>query len=219
MALRDVVTVTGADARRYLQSQLAQDVDALAVGESRWTLVLAPAGRVEALARIHRTGENTYELDTDPGFGEALAARLTRFKIRVDADIVSSARDIDPTGLVGWWDRPTTDDGEPARVAAGWPAMGTEIVPGETIPAETGLAAVAVSFTKGCYPGQELVERMDSRGAKPPRLLRVFDVGPGVAAGDPIVDASGAEVGTYTSVAAGKALGYVRRGAALTSEV
>ena len=56
-------------------------------------------------------------------------------------------------------------------------------------------------------------------GATPPRLLRVFDVGPGVAAGDPIVDASGAEVGTYTSVAAGKALGYVRRGAVLTSEV
>ena len=97
--------------------------------------------------------------------------------------------------------------------------MGTEIIPGETIPAETGISAVAVSFTKGCYPGQELVERMDSRGATPPRQLRVFDVEPGVAVGDPILDASGAEVGTYTSVAAGKALGYVRRGAALTSEV
>ena len=189
------------------------------MGESRWTLVLAPAGRVDALARIHRTGEDTYELDTDPGFGEALAARLARFKIRVDADIASSARDVDPDGLVGWWDRPTTDEGEDARVAAGWPAMGTEIIPGETIPAETGVTAVAVSFTKGCYPGQELVERMDSRGATPPRHLRVFDVGPGVAVGDPILDASGAEVGTYTSVAAGKALGYVRRGAALTSEV
>ena len=35
-----------------------------------------------------------------------------------------------------------------------------EIVPGETIPAETGITDVAVSFTKGCYPGQELVERM-----------------------------------------------------------
>ena len=97
--------------------------------------------------------------------------------------------------------------------------MGTEIIPGETIPAETGVTAVAVSFTKGCYPGQELVERMDSRGATPPRHLRVFDVDPGVAVGDPILDASGAEVGTYTSVAAGKALGYVRRGAALTPEV
>ena len=45
--------------------------------------------------------------------------------------------------------------------------MGAEIVPGETIPAETGLTDVAVSFTKGCYPGQELVERMDSRARRP----------------------------------------------------
>src|SRR3954449_12461369 len=48
-------------------------------------LPLRPGGGVDALARIYRTSEDTYELDTDPGFGEALAARLTRFKIRVDA--------------------------------------------------------------------------------------------------------------------------------------
>ena len=47
--------------------------------------------------------------------------------------------------------------------------MGTEIVPGEVIPAETGVVAVTVNFRKGCYPGQELVERMDSRGARAPR--------------------------------------------------
>ena len=97
--------------------------------------------------------------------------------------------------------------------------MGTEIIPGETIPAETGVTAVAVNFTKGCYPGQELVERMDSRGATPPRQLRVLDVGPGVAVGDPILDAVRRRGRHLTSVAAGKALGYVRRGAALTSEV
>ena len=62
---------------------------------------------------------------------------------------------------------------EAARVADGWPAMGVEIEPGETIPAETGVVAVAVDFRKGCYPGQELVERMDSRGATAPRSLRV----------------------------------------------
>ena len=58
---------------------------------------------------------------------------------------------------------------EAARIADGWPAMGVEIEPGETIPAETGVVAVAVDFRKGCYPGQELVERMDSRGATAPR--------------------------------------------------
>ena len=59
-----------------------------------------------------------------------------------------------------------------ARIDAVWPAMGSEIAPGETIPAETGITEVAVSFTKGCYPGQELVERMDSRAARRPACCR-----------------------------------------------
>ena len=135
----------------------------MAVGDSRWTFLLQPTGRIEVLAASTRTGDDTYVFDTDAGFGDALAARLNRFKIRVEADS-TSARDVDPDGLVGSWTgrsptRPRT------RIEAGWPAMGAEIVPGETIPAETGVCRVAVDFKKGCYPGQELVERMDSRGA------------------------------------------------------
>src|SRR3954449_11334762 len=205
---RDVVVIEGPDAATYLQSQASQDLEGMRPGESRWTFLLQPTGKVDVLARVTMIDDEKFELDTDAGFGPVLEARLNRFKIRVKATVAA------PVSATGWT---AADDDQ--RIAALWPKMGVEIVPGETIPAETGLAAVAVSFTKGCYPGQELVERMDSRGAKPPRLLRVFDVDPGVAAGDPIVDASGVEVGTYTSVAAGKALGYVRRGAALTSEV
>ncbi len=89
--------------------------------------------------------------------------------------------------------------------------MGAEIVVGETIPAETGLNAVAVNFKKGCYPGQELVERMDSRAAVAPRSLRRLDVAEGAAAGDPIVDADGNEVGVLTTVSGTRALGYVKR--------
>ena len=54
--------------------------------------------------------------------------------------------------------------------------MGTEIVPGERIPAEVAVVPVAVNFTKGCYPGQELVERMDSRQSQAPRQLRIVTV-------------------------------------------
>ena len=212
-SLRDVVTVSGPDAARYLHSQVSQDVESLAVGESRWTLVLAPAGRIDALACIRRVADDHFELDIEPGFGAGLVARLNRFKIRVAAEIGIVERDVDGASLIGWWNEQPTDTSEAARVAAGWPAMGREVVPGETIPAETGLNAVAVNFTKGCYPGQELVERMDSRGAAPPRQLRVFDVGDSVEVGDTIHDDVGAEVGTYTSVAGGKGLGYVRRNA------
>lgn len=97
------------------------------------------------------------------------------------------------------------------RIAAVWPAMGSEIEPGVTIPAETGVVPYAVSFTKGCYPGQELVERMDSRAAAAPRSLRAVDVAPGTAAGSDLLEA-GEVIGRVTSVAGGRALAYVRRG-------
>lgn len=49
------------------------------------------------------------------------------------------------------------------RVEAGEPVMGVD-VDEKTIPQETGLVPESVSFTKGCYLGQELVARIDSRG-------------------------------------------------------
>ena len=83
-------------------------------------------------------------------------------------------------------------------------------------PAVTGVTDVAVSFTKGCYPGQELVERMDSRGAAAPGALRVLTLGvevpAGATPGDPVVDASGATIGTLTSVGSMHALATIKRG-------
>ncbi len=49
--------------------------------------------------------------------------------------------------------------------------MGAELTD-KTIPGETGLIELTVSFTKGCYTGQELVARIDSRGGNVPRRLR-----------------------------------------------
>jgi folate-binding protein YgfZ len=203
LGARDVVTMAGPDALSYLQSQLSQEVRDLPVGDDRWTLLLSPNGRVEVLARVRHTAEEAFELDTDAGWGQALLERLQRFKIRVRAELSLDAAqppDADPAI-------------ERMRIEAGWPRMGAEIVPGETIPAETGVAAVAVSFTKGCYPGQELVERMDSRAATAPRSLRRLTVETGCSPGDPITAADGSPVGTITSVSGTTALGYVKRGA------
>ncbi|MEP7113529.1 MAG: folate-binding protein, partial [Ilumatobacteraceae bacterium] len=97
------------------------------------------------------------------------------------------------------------------RIAAAWPKMGVEIVPGETIPAETGLAETAVSFTKGCYPGQELVERMDSRGSTAPRHLTVLPRRDNDEPGTDIVR-DGEKIGTITSVGSTQVLAYVKRG-------
>lgn len=201
-AAADTVVVTGPDALGYLHSQLSQDIRDLGIGEARWTFVLQPTGKIEALARVRRTDDEVYEFDTDPGAGVQLEARLNRFKLRVTADIA-----LRPAASS------TPEDLEHERILRGWPRVGAEIVPGETIPAETGLTPVAVDFRKGCYPGQELVERMDSRGAAPPRSLRRFTVDAGAAPGDPVLDGTGAEVGRLTSVSGTTALGYVKRGA------
>ena len=202
LGARDVVVVEGPDASTYLHSQVAQDVEAMVDGERRWTFVLEPTGKVASLARITRVSAERFELDTDAGFGAGLLARLDRFRIRVRAE----------TSLVPAAEPVVVD--EAARIEAGWPRLGVEIVPDETIPGGTGLTRVAVCFTKGCYPGQELVERMDSRAAEAPRSLRRIDVAPGTAAGDAVAD-DGVDVGVVTSVAGTRALAWVKRTSAL----
>jgi tRNA-modifying protein YgfZ len=241
---RDLVSLRGPDARSYAQGQLSQDVDALAIGASAWSFVLQPQGKVDALVRVTRAGEDAFVLDVEAGFGAAVLTRMTRFKIRTKVDIeplewqcvglwgtgaaaVASGAGGDLVGA-GWWNR---DDGvallgpscavpdgadassassfERARIEAGWPAMGTELGP-DTIPGETGVVPVAVSFTKGCYTGQELVARIDSRGGNVPRHLRRLHSSESIAAGTPIVVA-GKDVGRVTSTAGEVALGYVAR--------
>jgi tRNA-modifying protein YgfZ len=239
---RDAVRVSGPDALAYLQGQVSQELRSITVGASRWTLLLQPNGRVDVLARVWRTDDETYVLDTDAGFGDELLARINRFKIRVKVEVAPltwrciAVRSGDggspPAGaVVGWWDRdhdllgpdPQPPEGvaagaadalERARIDAGWPAMGAEIVPGEQIPTETGVVPVSVDFKKGCYPGQELVERMDSRGADAPRRLRILTVDEGAKPGDAVLDGD-REVGMLTSVRGTRALGYIKRGVEL----
>ncbi len=228
---RDVVAVIGPDASTYLQSQLSNDLRGLPVGASQWAFLLQPTGKVDVLLRVWRRGDEEFVLDTDAGFGEVMKARLNRFKIRVKADIEDrdwrsiAVRGESGDGLVAWGEgydligpdaqppsdaqQGSADELESLRIDAAWPRMGAEIVPGEAIPAETGVVDAAVSFTKGCYPGQELVERMDSRGSSAPRHVRRIDVPAGTAVGETVeVDGHAAIV---TSVQGTAALASVRR--------
>lgn len=99
------------------------------------------------------------------------------------------------------------------RVSAGWPSNGTELE--KATPSMTGLMDLAVSFTKGCYTGQEFVARVHYRDAAPPRRLVQIGFHPSatVEAGDELK--LGDEViGSVTSVAPCQplALGWVKRG-------
>jgi folate-binding protein YgfZ len=106
---------------------------------------------------------------------------------------------------------------EQARIVAGVPRMGREITD-KTIPAEAGLVGRTVSFTKGCYTGQELVARLDARGNRVPWNLRSLTF-PGEIDGDgehPLV-VGDAAVGRVTSAVFSPtdsrtlALGYLKR--------
>jgi folate-binding protein YgfZ len=113
----------------------------------------------------------------------------------------------------------TIEEYEALRIECGVPAMGRELTE-RTIPAEAGAGLIerSVSFTKGCYTGQELVARIDSRGGNVPRHLRglILDGDSVPATGTPLL-IEGAEVGVVTSAArslrldAVVALAYVKR--------
>ena len=101
------------------------------------------------------------------------------------------------------------------RIKAGIPEMGKEIDT-STIPASLGIADFSVSFTKGCYTGQELVARMDSRkGGTPYRLVKISGTS-GITASQGVLLNNGEEIGTITSEIVIDnnffALGFLKRG-------
>ena len=94
------------------------------------------------------------------------------------------------------------DAAEVVRVERGRPRYGVDLDEA-TIPQEAGLNERAVSFTKGCYTGQELVYRIDARGGNVPRRLHgvVFDGADRLPAPGGEVEVDGRAVGRLTSVA------------------
>jgi len=234
---RDVVVVQGPEAIAFLQGQLSQEIDGLAVTASAPTLLLQPTGKVEAWLRATRVEAETVLLDVTAGFGEAVLARLKRFKLRTKAELDLetwtgwAVRGPGATGA-GWaadWpgvegydllavngvDTPLVsvvdvDDLEALRIECGVPAMGAELTE-NTIPAEAGqwLIDASVSFTKGCFTGQELVARIDSRGGNVPRPLRGLRIeGEAVEVGSPVL-LDGVEVGLLTSAGRSVELGTI----------
>jgi tRNA-modifying protein YgfZ len=95
---------------------------------------------------------------------------------------------------------------EVVRIEHGRPRFGVDLDDG-VIPQEAGLNERAVSFTKGCYVGQETVARLHYRG-KPNRHLRGLRLSEPVAAGA-VLRLGEKEVGRLTSVAVSPAFGPI----------
>ena len=99
-------------------------------------------------------------------------------------------------------------DWDALRVAERVPAWGAELGP-EAMPLEVGLGETAVSFTKGCYPGQEPVSMAHHRGHPAKVLVRVALEGGAPGRGDEL-SVEGRTVGRLTTVAGDRALATVR---------
>ncbi len=248
---RDVVSVTGPDSAKFLQGQMTQDISSLPEGRSTYSFLLRPDSRVVALVRVSKLSDDYLLVDTDYGWGNVVAERLNKFKIRTKVTIelldyvcVAVRGALSGVALgMGGTDQSSADPGklqvdalptgdaatdpgelqvmdhgvvalpvlwpglagydllgndlsamdplvgdipeyppdtsevltEVLRIESGIPAMGREI-DSNTIPAYTSILDRAVSFGKGCYVGQELVERIDSRGSNvPKRLCRLVE--------------------------------------------
>jgi folate-binding protein YgfZ len=187
---RAFVRVAGPDARDYLQRMVSNDVEALDVGDACPALLLTAKARVIAPVVVWRRGEEDFLVLTEPDLGDAVRALLARMKLRARCEVepeehssvlVFGGEGI-ATGFPGAVEvldaelTPTlgAEELELRRIEAGLPRWGREIDE-RVLPAEAGLDATHVSFSKGCYPGQEPVARLHYRG-HPNRGLRVLDL-------------------------------------------
>jgi folate-binding protein YgfZ len=229
MRPRSYVAVRGPDAEDFLQRMVSNDVSQ----EVCEALLLTAKARVIAPLVVWRRAEDDYLLLTEPELGDVVLKHLTRMRLRAQVEIASEehtshvvlgGNDGIPTNDYGTAAvevldgplAPTMDESEleRLRVLAGTPRWGHEI-DDRILPAEAGLDERAISFTKGCYPGQEPVARQHHRG-RVNRTLRLLEI---AGNGTPVYDAElsydGKAVGRVTSaVHDGErvvALAYVRR--------
>lgn len=220
---RNYVAVRGPDAEDFLERMLSNEV-AAAPCEA---LLLTPKGRVIAPLLLVRRDAEDFLLLTEPGLGETVRSTLLRARFASKCEIeledhvsvvVFGAgegipnRDfgVDAVELLDQ-DRPAPpadeQELERLRILARRPRWGREI-DGRVLPAEAGLTETHVSFTKGCYPGQEPIARLRYRG-KANRELRVLEV-EGAPEPETEVFHGDRAVGRITSSVSGLALAYVR---------
>lgn len=225
----EVIWVEGVDAISFLDSQISQDVAGMVPGAVARSFLLEPRGKLRAILWVLRADDRV-GLVTPAGTGEAVIADLVRFRFRVDVTFRHDARPVASVwGLAsdapGWQDHEGTltihlPGTAPSTIVAGDGSMAPTLEPDEvslhrvlaaepifgvdvdesTIPQETGLVGEAVSFTKGCYLGQELVARIDSRGHVNKTLRQIAFPESGPGPGDEVTR-DGTAVGVLGTVA------------------
>src|SRR3954471_9258792 len=178
---RAYVRVQGPDAVEFLNRMLSKDVPESGSADA---LLLTPKARVIAPLLVWRRGAEDVLLLTEPELGEVVQAQLTRMRFAAKCEIEPeqhvSTIVLDESAGEGMAKRDygrsalelldadlevtlAGDELERLRIEARTPLYGREI-DDRVLPAEAGLDERAISFSKGCYPGQEPVARQHFRG-------------------------------------------------------
>jgi tRNA-modifying protein YgfZ len=222
---RAFVRVEGPDAASYLERMLSNEVEPLAPGEACEALLLTPKARVVATVTVWRRGADDFLLLTEPEAGERLRSELVRYRFAARAAIELEEHastlvlgEEAPPGAIANRDYglpayelldaaapasagPIGDDElEALRIRALTPRLGVD-VDDRVLPAEAGLDERAISFGKGCYPGQEPVARLHYRGHANRGLRALAVPGGELPPRDAPLVLDGKEVGRVTSAA------------------
>jgi folate-binding protein YgfZ len=216
---------------------LSNDVAALGPADACDALLLTAKARLIAPLKVLRRGHEDFLLLTEPELGDVVRRELLRMRFAARCEIEPEEHESllllgaddggIPTDELGvpavevldaevpdGADALTAEELERLRIRARTPRWGREL-DDRVLPAEAGLTETHVSFSKGCYPGQEPIARLHYRG-KANRGLRVLELeGTELPAYDADVLLGEKAVGRVTSAAREDghvvALGYVRR--------
>jgi len=176
---RGVLAVSGADRAAWLQGLLTNDVDALKDGDTQYSAYLTPQGRMITDMNVVHRGDRIL-LDVPATLAASLREKLDGLIFSEDARVTDESarlsvwtvirRDafvtvIDealPDEYAGLSEI-NIDTFEVIRIERGEPRFLADMDE-DTIPLEAGIEDRAISFTKGCYVGQEVIVRVTHRG-------------------------------------------------------
>jgi len=203
---QDLVLLTSPGKEVQLRAWLGKHIffqDQVSIGapESGWTLwgAYGPAAEWELADLPCPVPSDDQVVAFEGGFTWTVATPVPGFRILIRPGIDLAA--LRPLG----GETAASAAFEVLRVEAGLPEPGREILD-DSIPMEVGLTS-AVSFSKGCYVGQEIIARMESRGKLAKRLAGLQLPGPAATGSTLLQD--GRSIGFLTSVAESPRFGWI----------
>lgn len=235
---RGVLEVAGPDRAAFLQGLVSNDVAAIPDGGAAWAALLTPQGKWLADFFVISATGDTFLLDAEAAAVPGLVQRLSRFRLRSKVTLRDASADwrvhaawgtapaaqgivvADPRLPEAGWRvlapfplaaDATAEDYDRHRLALGLPDGARDMEAEKSVLLEAGFDELrGVSWTKGCYMGQELTARTRYRGLVKRRLVPVAVEGPLPERGTPVTDAAGAEVGEMRSGGDGQGLALLR---------